>query len=426
MLKTTLRTIVGLLAVVITVQTTQAGPRNVGDWLVLPQCEHRSTENGKPYDAKIYAGMNGDLVLYFIRHHDKNICIEATTGFIGYTPAREIVFKQKGMLVDPESVPPAAEDLTLDIKEKGKGYTLTITRGGDVWVCDVPKPSDPYQELLDMPRNTGKRGKLHRNVFDSFDEMWGAMEERADKEGGEDPPPDDNKGGSGGLPSELPSAVQQAQEHFRNTIREIVIGAFEDEKPTPRTEPQHIPGQHCWRPPYDGAGVDAEDHSTWLAAGIADPFSGEMIATCSGFGPTDSKTRAEMIVWVGWSWNATGTGELSIRATFMEVIACGVVYDPISQGTSGKYCVDTGYIWIGARNERTGEDIWHNKEIGRAPMSFIELRPLVNFTASGLDVQFGDEITILVGICNYSSGKYGGTSHGEIAARVHEVKAEID
>ncbi len=186
-----------------------------------------------------------------------------------------------------------------------------------------------------------------------------------------------------------------------------------------------VPGNRTWNAPYDGQGADSSMHGTWIASGFADRFSGNMVAMCEGQGFTDSKTRGEMIVWCGWSWNATQTGDLHVKATFMDIITSGFVWDPISQGTNSKYCVDVGYIWVGARNERTGEDLWEPNEIGRAPLPFVAAVPLSTVSDSGVAVQAGDEISFMVGICNYSSGKLGGTSHGQINARLHEVKAEI-
>ncbi|HEB60867.1 MAG TPA: hypothetical protein ENJ06_03485 [Phycisphaeraceae bacterium] len=420
MSKRTLVVILVLLAELISLRAVNAKPANPGDWLAFPQCQHRSTFNGKPYKEPVYAGTNGDKILYFIRDHGRNICIEATTGFIGYTPDRDIVVKDKGILVDPASVPPAAEDLTLNVKKTVKGFLLTVHEDKNTWVCDVPRPVDPYEELLRMPRQKGKIGPLHRAIFQRFHDQFENMEAQADKEGGKDP-----TDWRGGKTQQLPAFVQKAHEDFQGILREIMMGADETVINKPHPDNPIMPGKMYWYLPYSRAGLVANMQGEWIAAGWADQSTGEMLAMSDGVGSLDRKTRGEMITWLEETWDADRTGTLSVRATFMETLASGFTYDPVSQGVSGKYAANTGYIWIGARNERTGEDIWDNVEIGRSPAPYIEARPLKNFKVNGLSVKYGDEVTILVGLCSYSSGKYGGTAHGEISARVHEILAEI-
>jgi hypothetical protein len=57
---------------------------------------------------------------------------------------------------------------------------------------------------------------------------------------------------------------------------------------------------------------------------------------------------------------------------------------------------------------------------------FVNILPLRQVTASGLDVQSGDEIVFMVGVCDYSSAKAGGHAHGEANARVQLITVEVN
>jgi len=144
--------------------------------------------NDKPIELPVYSGMNGDLILYFIRQDKQMLCVEATTGFIGYTPEKDIVVKKSGILVDPASVPPAAKDAKLKVEKASKGYRLTIAREKDVLVCEAPAPVDPYQMLLAMPKKSGERKAIHKSLFALMNQKFEEMEQKAD-EATPDPPP---------------------------------------------------------------------------------------------------------------------------------------------------------------------------------------------------------------------------------------------
>jgi hypothetical protein len=118
-------------------------------WLVFPQCNATSTYNGKALPLTVYCGKNGDKILYIIPLKDLiltgNLCIEATTGFIGVLNNADALVQTGIMLVNPKAVPPATQEAILNVQPTATGYTLTIRSNRNVLISKVSKPlPDPH------------------------------------------------------------------------------------------------------------------------------------------------------------------------------------------------------------------------------------------------------------------------------------------
>lgn len=178
-------------------------------------------------------------------------------------------------------------------------------------------------------------------------------------------------------------------------------------------------GKNTFLPPFQDAGTRRERDDTWLASGFAEKLTGQLLSVTEGIGPTDSKTRGEFFAWIECRWTANKSGKLTAVGTFADVAATGASVVPRALATS------TGYCYVGVRNERTQDDIWNKGSLGRAPQPFATGEPLKQVIASGLDVQAGDEIVFMVGVCDYSSAKHGNSAQGHIQARVQMIHCEV-
>ena len=63
-----------------------------------------------------------------------------TTGFIGRFAPADFQIKGDLMLVNAAAVPKKADDMTLVVANNAEGYRLTITKGADTLICNVPRP----------------------------------------------------------------------------------------------------------------------------------------------------------------------------------------------------------------------------------------------------------------------------------------------
>jgi len=183
-------------------------------------------------------------------------------------------------------------------------------------------------------------------------------------------------------------------------------------------------GSKSWYPPFSASGTESNKHSSWVATGFAQKHTGVMFAMTDGQHFGDSKHRGEFIAWVSETWTAPGSGKVSVNARFVDLAAGGVNWDPSTSGASRQISTSTAYLWIGVRNERTQDDDWEDFSLGRSPLPFAALMPTKMVTLdSDVEVAAGDQVTLLIGVCDYSSAKHGGTAHGNIKAQLTKIKA---
>jgi hypothetical protein len=218
--------------------------------------------------------------------------------------------------------------------------------------------------------------------------------------------------------------VEQAEENFHKTVVPKLLSIQKHSgTPTPRPSSEGD-GKKTFFPPFKEAGIRREVHGGWEGSGLAEKYTGQVLAVTIGAGSQDKKRRAEVFAQVYGQWNCNKSGELRATGTFAEIGANGFSTPPVhAMATS------TAYLFVGVRNERTQEGIWEEHNLGRSPgaiIPFISVLPMKTVTADGLDVQAGDLITAMVGVCDYSSAKLGGVANGEVNARVVRIKMEVD
>lgn len=390
-------------------------PRPETPWLHFLPVQYSATLDGEAVDdLQIYAGRNKQKLLYAIAPGslvDATVCIEATTGFLGRFDPDDVRIEEEVMHVKSTAVPAAEQELSLAVMKGKKGFQLTISRDKKKLICQVPMPPDDYDVLLRVPPEDVDSPMIGRVI-----ETWAQKEAEIDEALPEPPAPPSNARGASAPPP--PSLV----EHVAVT-REQVISAVRGRGSATSLKPENLPpqgnGKKTFVPPFPDAGTRRERDDTWLASGFAEKLTGQLLSVTEGLGPTDSKTRGEFFAWVQCRWIADKTGKLTAVGTFADVAATGASLVPQRMATN------TGYCYVGVHNERTGDDIWKEGSMGRAPQPFAIGEPVKQVIASGLDVKAGDEIVFMVGVCDYSSAKYGNSAQGHIQARVQMVHCEV-
>jgi len=393
----------------------------VQQFLEFDKVTHQSTWNGQAAQFPIYAGRNGAKILYVLLGKaptPEDVCVEVTTKYIGRFAKTDFQIKGNLMLIGKTVIPKAAPDLSLQVQALDTGYRLTITRGADTLVCSVPTPDDELDKLLKNPPVNVGATPLQKGVMKHFT----AIEEKADAQAKAATPPG---GPSNAAASAMP--VASANKTFHSQVLPQ-LKRFQETRGTTITQaPQQPPqgsGKKTFLPPFQDAGTRHENHSGWMASGLADKITGQVLSTTQGVGYSDAKKRGENYSWVQCKWTANKSGKLKATGTFVEIHATGLSSPPVfAMATS------TAYLYVGVRNERTQDDIWQEYSLGRSPggvIPFVNILPLRQVTASGLDVQSGDEIVFMIGVCDYSSAKAGAHAHGEANARVQLIQVEVN
>ncbi len=393
------------------------------EWLEFDQVKHDSTYNGRrANNIPIYAGYNEEKILYAIRLPRPNpaeLCVEVTTSFIGHFAPDDFQVKGNVMRVKATAVPRQATDTTLHVAEVAEGYRLTITRQGERLVCGVPRPPDALDKLLQNPPPNARMTPLLRAAM----EQTTRLEDEADKKATAS---ETSSRKSAAPRGQKPVKLEYVQREFReNVVQQLkqIQTQGDSTPPTLRPQPEGA-GKKRVLPPFQDAGTRSEKHSGWQATGLAEKYSGQVMALTMGAGSGDSKRRGEQFSFIVHRWTCNKSGTLKTKGTFVEIHANGFSNPPIHS-----LATNTGYLYVGVRNERTQKDIWEEFSLGRSPgasMPFVNILPLKQVTASGLDVRSGDEIVVMVGVCDYSSAKLSGLAHGEVNARVQMIEIEVD
>jgi hypothetical protein len=415
----------GLICVgCILILATLAGGQTLqkAQFLEFGKVTHQSTWNGQPATMPIYAGRNKAKILYAIvlkGQFTADLCVEVTTGFIGRFAPADFQIQGDLMLVNVTAVPKKADDLTLAVANTAEGYQLTIAKGADTLICKVPAPDDELDKLLkNPPANAPITPILTAGVqhFTGLEEKAAAV---AQAQSGTSGPSNAN------IPSAMP--VASANKTFHSEVLPVLL-KMQDQRgstitPITQQQPQGS-GKKTFITPFPAAGTRHEKDTNWMASGLADKISGQVISTTQGIGYSDAKKRGENFSWMECRWNANKAGKLKATGTFVEIHATGLSSPPVfAMATS------TAYLYVGVRNERTQKSIWQEYSLGRSPggmIPFVNILPLRQVTASGLDVQNGDEIVFMVGVCDYSSAKAGAHAHGEANARVQVIEVEVN
>jgi hypothetical protein len=392
-------------------------------WLEFDRVKHNSTQNGRPAaNLPIFAGRNGAKILYAIqlkRPQQADLCVEVTTSYIGRFAKSDFRVKGKLMLVNATAVPRQATDLRLNVAKTAKGFRLTITKGADKLVCEVPAPLDALDRLIaNPPANARKTPMLTASM-----KHIAGLEAQAEKQAAAGEPSGRK---SASTPPPKPRYVEEVKKKFHSDILPILKRMQSQSNNTPATPqpPSEGSGKKTVLPPFKAAGTRHEQHSGWQATGLAEKLSGQLMSLTIGTGSSDKKRRGENFSWIEHRWNCNKNGSLKAIGTFVEVHANGFSTPPVHS-----MATNTAYLYVGVRNERTQDDIWQEFSLGRSPgvsMPFVNIVPLRRVTASGLDVRSGDEIVVLVGVCDYSSAKLGGIANGEVNARVQLIEIKVD
>jgi hypothetical protein len=405
----------------VAVQTVGQTPQKVR-FLEFEKVTHQSTWNGQAATMPIFAGRNKAKILYGIRlkgSFTADLCVEVTTGFIGRFAPSDFQVKGDLMLVQAGAVPRAADDLTLAVADASEGYRLTITKGTDVLVCNVPVPDDELDKLLKNPPASVPGTPILAGAmryFRGIEEKADVVSQRQSTASGPS---------NAGRAAAMPAA--SANKTFHSQVVPVLRQMQEQQgtTPPPQTQPpSQGAGKKTYLPPFQAAGTRHEAHSGWMASGLADKYTGQVLSATQGIGSTDAKRRGENFSWMECRWNANKNGKLKATGTFVEIHATGLSSPPIQA-----MATTTAYLYVGVRNERTQKDIWKEYSLGRCPgaaIPFVTILPLQRVTASGLDVQNGDEIVFMVGVCDYSSAKHGCHAHGEANARVQLIEVEVN
>ncbi len=391
-------------------------------WLEFDQVQHVTTQNGRPVrNIPIYAGRNGNKILYAIQlkgRPQEDLCVEVTTSYIGRFAKNDFRIKGKTMLVNAAAVPTAASDLALSVATTPKGYQLTIRKGADTLVTEVPAPLDALDKLIKNPPANARLTPQLKSVMSRIERLEAEADEQANTN-------DSNGRKSASTPPPKPRYVEEVQKKFHSDVLPILkrMQDQNDNPPTPRPGSEGD-GKKMVLPPFKDAGTRFEEHTGWEATGLAEKYTGQVMALTIGNGSQDKKRRGESFAWIEHRWTANKSGQLKATGTFVEIHANGLSAPPVH-----KIATNTAYLYVGVRNERTQDDIWEKYSLGRSPggiIPFVNVLPLKRVTASGLDVQAGDEVVVLVGVCDYSSAKIGGCAHGETNARVQMIEIKVD
>jgi len=391
-------------------------------FLEFDKVTHQSAWNGQPAQFPIYAGRNGAKILYVLLGKapaPEDVCVEVTTQYIGRFAKTDYQVKGNLMSIAKTAVPRPASDLALQVQATDAGYKLTITRGTDTLVANVPAPDDELDKLLKNPPANARETPIQKGVIKYFS----GVEEKVEAEQAKTSNP--AGGPSNAVAAAMP--VASANKTFHSEVLPQLKKLQETQGSTIAVGPQQPPqgsGKKTFLPPFQDAGTRHENHNGWMASGIADKITGQVLSTTQGIGYSDAKKRGENYSWIQCKWNANKSGKLKATGTFVESHATGLSSPPVfAMATS------TAYLYVGVRNERTQKDIWQEYSLGRSPggvIPFVNILPLRQVTASGLDVQNGDEIVFMVGVCDYSSAKAGAHAHGEANARVQLIQVEVD
>ena len=391
-------------------------------WLEFDRVKHNSTHNGRPAtNIPIYAGRNGAKILYAIqlkKPERVDLCVEVTTSYIGRFAKSDLQQKGKLLLVKTTAVPRQATDLTLNVAKSAKGYRLTITKGSDRLVCEVPPPLDALDKLIKNPPANAPKTPLLVSTMRRVEQLEAEAEREAaaSESGGRK---------SAATPPPKPRYVEEVQDKWHNDIVPI-LKRMQDQSnnpPTPRPQSEGS-GKKTVLPPFKAAGTRHEEHTGWEATGLAEKNTGQVMSLTIGAGSRDKKRRGENFSWIEHRWDCNKSGSLKAIGTFVEIHANGFSSPPVH-----RMATNTAYLYVGVRNERTQDDIWEEYSLGRSPgisIPFANVVPLKRVTASGLDVRAGDEIVVLVGVCDYSSAKLGGLANGEVNARVQLIEIKVD
>jgi|GEM_PF-5105883 len=391
-------------------------------FLEFDKVTHQSTWNGQPAQLPIYAGRNGAKILYVLLGKapaPEDVCVEVTTKYIGRFAKTDYQIKGNLMVIAKTVVPKAAPDLALQVQATDAGYKLTITRGTDTLIANVPTPEDELDKLLKNPPANRPDTPIQKGVITYF----AGVEEKVEAQQAKTSSP--TGGPSNAVAAAMP--VASANKTFHGQVLPQ-LKKLQDQQggAAPQvTQPQpEGAGKKTFLPPFQDAGTRHENHNGWMASGIADRISGQVLSTTQGIGYSDTKKRGENYSWIQCKWNANKSGKLKATGTFVEIHATGLSSPPVfAMATS------TAYLYVGVRNERTQKDIWQEYSLGRSPggvIPFVNILPVRQVTASGLDVQNGDEIVFMIGVCDYSSAKAGAHAHGEANARVQLIQVEVN
>lgn len=390
-------------------------------FLEFDKVAHQSTWNGQAVQFPIFAGRNGAKILYALRLKSptaEDLCVEVTTQWIGRFAPSDFQIKGDRMVIAKSVVPKAADDLALQVSETDSGYRLTVTKGTDILICNVPIPDDELDKLL---KNPPKNAPM-TPILTAGTRFFAGLEKKAEASVQNQ---STTSGPSNARPSALPTVV--TNRNFHSAVVPILRKMQEQQGSKPPTisqPPSEGAGKKTYLPPFQAAGTRHEAHSGWMASGLADKLSGQVLSTTQGIGSSDAKKRGENYSWVECRWNANKSGKLKATGTFVEIHATGLSSPPVQS-----MATTTAYLYVGVRNERTQKDIWKEYSLGRCPgaaIPFVTILPLQRVTASGLDVQNGDEVVFMIGVCDYSSAKAGCHAHGEANARVQLIEVEVN
>lgn len=391
-------------------------------WLQFDQVQHKTTQNGRPVrNIPIYAGRNGQKILYAIQlkgRPQEDLCVEVTTSYIGRFAKSDFRIKGKTMLVNATAVPTTANDLALSIAQTAKGYRLTIRKGSNTLISEVPTPPDALDRLIQNPPPNARLTPQLRSGIGRIEKLEAKLDEQSGAS-------DSSGRKSAAAPPPKPRYVEEVKKKFHSQVLPVLkrMQDQSDNPPTPRPGSEGD-GKKMVLPPFKDAGTRYEEHTGWEATGMAEKHTGQVMALTIGNGSLDKKRRGESFAWIEHRWNCNKSGELKATGTFVEIHANGMSLPPVH-----KMATNTAYLYVGVRNERTQDDIWEEYSLGRSPgavMPFVNVLPLKRVTASGLDVRAGDEVVVLVGVCDYSSAKAGGCAHGEANARVQMIEIKVD